>query len=137
MTVQITPGGGRVVQRCWVNFQCRGVLLTWIIIGHGPIALAKGVGGVVWTFFSCLSFLFSYLPLWETARYRLKYCLKGLLNPKQPINHTTSEETVKMRGHNVCFYAELTKIISNYCQIFPLIWSSVKEKRDQLNQVCP
>ena len=22
--------------------------------------------------------------LWETARYRLKYCLKGPLNPKQP-----------------------------------------------------
>ena len=28
-----------------------------------------------------------YLPfLWETARYRLKYCLKGPLNPKQPTN---------------------------------------------------
>ena len=25
--------------------------------------------------------------LWETARYRLKYCLKGPLNPKQPTNH--------------------------------------------------
>ena len=24
--------------------------------------------------------------LWETARYRLKYCLKGPLNPKQPTN---------------------------------------------------
>ena len=23
-------------------------------------------------------------PLWETARYRLKYCLKGPFNPKQP-----------------------------------------------------
>ena len=26
------------------------------------------------------------VPLWETARYRLKYCLKGPLNPKQPTN---------------------------------------------------
>ena len=25
--------------------------------------------------------------LLEIARYRLKYCLKGPLNPKQPINH--------------------------------------------------
>ena len=25
--------------------------------------------------------------LWETARYRLKYCLKGPLNPKQPTNN--------------------------------------------------
>ena len=24
--------------------------------------------------------------LWETARYRLKYCLKGPLDPKQPTN---------------------------------------------------
>ena len=43
--------GGRVVRRCWVNFQCRGVLLIWIIVGQGPIALAVGAGGVVWTFF--------------------------------------------------------------------------------------
>ena len=25
-------GGGRVVRRCWVNFQCRGVLLIWNIV---------------------------------------------------------------------------------------------------------
>ena len=29
-------------------------------------------------------------PLWETARYRPKYCLKGSLNPKQPTNQTNS-----------------------------------------------
>ena len=38
-------GVSRVVQRYWVNFQCRGVLLTWIIVGQGPIALAVGAGG--------------------------------------------------------------------------------------------
>ena len=54
-------GGGRVERRCWVNCQCRGVLLVWIIVGQGPIALAVGAGGVVWTFFS-LIYLFS-LPL--------------------------------------------------------------------------
>ena len=34
--------------------------------------------------------LFSPLSpsLWETARYRLKYCLKGPLNPKQPTNQS-------------------------------------------------
>ena len=30
-------------------------------------------------------------------------------------------ETVQMRGHNICFNAELTKIIPNYYQILPLI----------------
>ena len=28
------------------------------------------------------------------------------------------DETVQMRGHNICFYAELTEIIPNYHQIF-------------------
>ena len=34
-----------MVRRCWVNFQCRGVLLIWVIVGQGPIALAVGAGG--------------------------------------------------------------------------------------------
>ena len=41
------------------NFQRRGVLLIWIIVGHGPTALAVGAGGGVWIFFSRLSFLSS------------------------------------------------------------------------------
>ena len=40
-----------------------------------------------WTFFlSPIIYLFLSPSLWETARYRLKYCLKGPLSPKQPIN---------------------------------------------------
>ena len=47
--------------------------------------------GVVWTFL--VSSVFSPLSpsLWETARYRLKYCLKGPLNPKQPTNQPTNQ----------------------------------------------
>ena len=72
---------------CWENFQCRGVLQIWVIVGQGPTTLAVGAVGVVCTFFSPLSFLFSFtLSLLETARYRLKYCLKGPLSPKQPTN---------------------------------------------------
>ena len=59
----------------------------WIAVGQGPTALVVGAGG------GCLdvslsSILFSSLSpsLWEMARYRLKYCLKGPLNPKQPTN---------------------------------------------------
>ena len=37
--------GGRVVQWCWVNFQCRGVLLVWMVLGQRPTALAVGAGG--------------------------------------------------------------------------------------------
>ena len=59
----------------------------WIIVGQGPTALAVGTGG------GCLDisiFIYPFSPLspslWETARYRLKYCLKGPLNPNQPTN---------------------------------------------------
>ena len=72
---------------CCVNFQCRGVLLIWIIVGQGPTALIVGAGGGCLDIFS-LVYHFSFLSpsLWETARYRLKYCLKGPLSPKQPTN---------------------------------------------------
>ena len=61
-------GGGRVVRRCWVNFQCRAVLLIWIIVGQGPIALAVGAAGGCLDIFS-LIYNFSFLSptLWETA----------------------------------------------------------------------
>ena len=72
---------------CWVNFQFRGVILIWIRVGQGLTALAVGAGGGCLDIFS-LVYHFSFLSpsLWETARYRLKYCLKGPLNPKQPTN---------------------------------------------------
>ena len=38
---------GQVVRWYWANFQCRGVLLVWIKVGQGPIALAVGSGGKV------------------------------------------------------------------------------------------
>ena len=76
-----------MVRRCWVNFQCRGVLLIWILVGQGPTVHAVGAGGGCLDIFS-LIYHFSFLSpsLWETARYRLKYCLKGPLSLKQPTN---------------------------------------------------
>ena len=63
----------------------------WMIVGQGPIALAIGAGR------GCLDILTLIYPfsplslsLWETARYRLKYNLRGPLNPKQPTNQPTS-----------------------------------------------
>ena len=38
------PSVAVVVRWCWVNFQCRGVLLIWLIVGQGPTALAVGTG---------------------------------------------------------------------------------------------
>ena len=54
-----------------------------ISVGQGPIALAVGAGGGGLDIFTLVCPFFSLSPsLWETARYRLKYCLKGPLNPK-------------------------------------------------------
>ena len=62
----------------------RCVVLLRKIVGQGLTALVVGVGGGCLDFFFYLVCLFSLLSpaLWETARYRLKYCLKGPLNPK-------------------------------------------------------
>ena len=59
----------------------------WITVGQGPTALAVGAGGGCLDIFT-LDYPFRLLSpsLWETARYRLKYCLKGPLNPKQQTN---------------------------------------------------
>ena len=55
-----------------------------ITIGQGPTALAVRAGGGCLDIFTII-YPFSPLSpsLWETARYRLKYCLKGPLSPKQ------------------------------------------------------
>ena len=56
-------------------------------VGQGPTALAVGAGGGCFDIFTLIYPFSSLSPsLWETARYRLKYCLKGPLNPKQPTN---------------------------------------------------
>ena len=67
----------------------------WIIVGQGPIVLAVGAGGGCLNIFTLL-YLFSPLSpsLWETARYRLKYCLKGPINLKSTNQPTFSHGTI-------------------------------------------
>ena len=63
------------MRRCLENFQCRGKLLIWIMVGQGPIALGTGANGAcIDIFFSCLSFLFPFSHSWNQKHY-----LKGLL----------------------------------------------------------
>ena len=62
-----------------------------ITVGQGPTALAVGAGGGCLDIFT-LIYPFSLLSpsLWERARYRLKYCLKGPLSPEQSISQFES-----------------------------------------------
>ena len=52
-------------------------------------ACSRGAGGGCLDIFS-LIYHFSFLSpsLWETARYRLKYCLKGPLSPNQSVSQS-------------------------------------------------
>ena len=57
----------------------------WIIVGQGPTVLAVGADGGYLGIFTLIHPFSPLSPsLWETARYRLKYCLKEPLSPKQP-----------------------------------------------------
>ena len=81
-----------------------------MIVGQGPIALAVGAGGGGLDIFTLLYPLSSLSPsLWETARYRQKYCLKGPLNPKQsnPIKQEQSLDstTCSQQAHDVVTFS--------------------------------
>ena len=70
----------------------------WITDGQGPTALAVGAG---WGCMDIFTLIYPFSPLstffWETARYRLKYCLKGPLNPKQPTNQILAAPAIGYR----------------------------------------
>ena len=79
----------------------------WMTVGQGPTALTVGAGGGCLDIFTLI---YPYSPLspslWETARYRLKYCLKGPLNPKQPTNAESIKLDAKRLGKKLCIRPE-------------------------------
>ena len=86
----------------------------WITVGQGPTALTVGAGG------GCLDIFILIYPLSPSLRemtwYRLKYCLKGPLNPKQPTNqiniltiiytckHVINEKYIKVEKFFTVYY---------------------------------
>ena len=75
----------------------------WMTVGQGPIVLAVCAGGGCLGIFTLVDPFSPLSPaLWETAQYRLKYYLKGSLDPQQPTNH------------NIWFRREIRKIIIKY-----------------------
>ena len=90
MTLRGWSGGAMVLGKLPVL----GRPTVWLLVGKGPNALAVGAGGGCLDFFT-LIYPFSPLSpsLWETARYRLKYCLKVPLNTKQPTNQPDDLES--------------------------------------------
>ena len=86
MMFQASPAFEWVVGWCdgAGNLPVPGRPTIWITVGQESTALEVGAGE------GCLDIFTLDCPsspsLWETARYRLKYCLKGPLDPKQPTN---------------------------------------------------
>ena len=69
------------------KLQVPGRPTIWIIVGQGPTGLAVGASGRCLDIFSLVYHFSPLSPSFgETARYRLKYCLKGPLSPNQPTN---------------------------------------------------
>ena len=65
----------------------------WITVRQGPTALAVGAGGGCLDIFTLVCPFSPVSPsLWETARYRMKYCFKGPLNPR-----TTNQPTSNLK----------------------------------------
>ena len=77
-----------------------------------------------------LVYHFSFLSpsLWETARYRLKYCLKGPLSPKQPTNQL-------LRKYLLPPFAVYSRFLSTKMAD---TWESVKtvSKKLSVDQLC-
>ena len=66
-----------------------GCPTIWITVGQGPTALAVGAG------VGCLdifTLIYPSFPL-SPSLYRLKYCLKGPLNPKPTTQPKAFDET--------------------------------------------
>ena len=76
-----------------------------ITVGQEPIVLAVGAGGGCLDIFTLISRFSPLSPsLWETARYRRKYCFKGQLNPKQQPTNIFSILELSVKHIRQCFH---------------------------------
>ena len=81
-------------QWCWVDFQCRGVLLIWIVVGQGPTVLAVGTGGGLFGhFFSGLLFLSSYSLSLGDCPIQTEILSQRAVKPKSTNQATVSRMT--------------------------------------------
>ena len=77
-----------------------------ITVGQGPTALAVGAGGGCLDIFTLVYPISSLSPsLWETARYRLKYCLKPQNN--QPTIHMCTFTYICIFAYKQIYSCEL------------------------------
>ena len=115
-----------MVRWCWVNFQCRvpGRPTILITVGQAPTtALAVGAGGGCLDIFT-LIYPFSPLSpsLCETARYRLKYWLKGPLNSTQPTKKSSAGTSYNLDYSRARAYSSYSRCGWGLFGLFTLIY---------------
>ena len=72
-----------MVQWCWVKLAEPGPL----IVGHGPTVFSVGADGDYLDIFSLVYLFFLPPSLWETDRYKLKYCALKAIQHKTINQH--------------------------------------------------
>ena len=113
--------GGRVVQWCWINFHCRGVLPIWIKVGQGPTVLVECAGGrCLDMFVSHLSFFTSFFLSLEDGP-TLQYCRKGLLNPKQPTNQPTASKSLLCQSQIELFSFYMVAYFTKFASFYDIV----------------
>ena len=107
-----------------------------ITVGQRPTALAVGAGRGRLDIFT-LIYPFSPLSpsLWETARYRLRYCLKRPLNPKQPINQPLQKQRARVWIYYWPFQCS-TSVVVPQCYMFQCPCVYGLEQYGELNNSC-
>ena len=98
------------------------VLLIWISVGQGPTVLPVGAGGPgLFGHFSLVSHFSLRSPsLWETVRYRLKYCLRGPFSPK-PTNQFIWVEACPLPPSSYAYVSvHLSVCCLNFIQVNPV-----------------
>ena len=79
---------------CWVNFQCRGVLLIWIIAGQGPIALAEGASAGCLDIFPSSIFLIYFSLSLGDGPIQIEILCQRAIKPK------TTKQNLQIRRGN-------------------------------------
>ena len=112
-------GGVLWVVGCWVNFQCRGLLLVRKIVGQGPTVLAVGGGGGCLNIFSLICHFSSFSlflgdgPIWTE-----------ILSDNRHTNRRVLLVLDKSSVKTGCAYSRCSSVPS-----FPFLFSFFSERR--------
>ena len=114
----------------WTFFLSSIISLFILPLSRAYCACSRCGWGLLGHFFLVCHFSFHILSLWETAQYRLKYCLKGPLSPNQP---------TKQPAGMLCYYGFCSgkfRFLHTEYLFSPLLLSSLPSESSCLLPYC-